>query len=170
MDCSHVDNLVILELSSHKTVVPFGWKKPPEVLAHLPFVKKPIKEFTLKNLLMNFVTNKTLRALTKSSPENSPNKLPRDYKANILVAEDNVINQKIVSKLLNKFGYSSVTIVENGKLAVEACKKSKYDIVLMDCMVCQMSFNFSLKSQTLFLDARNEWYRSNTTYIIRITV
>ncbi len=49
----------------------------------------------------------------------------------ILLAEDNVINQMFVVKALEKGGHM-VTSVENGKAAIEALGRDKYDVVLMD--------------------------------------
>ena len=49
----------------------------------------------------------------------------------ILLAEDNVINQKVVTGILRNHGHQ-VDVVENGALAVEAVKASAYDLVLMD--------------------------------------
>jgi CheY-like chemotaxis protein len=49
----------------------------------------------------------------------------------ILVAEDSVINQKIVSWLLESRGHR-VSIVRNGREAVAALKEQSFDIVLMD--------------------------------------
>ncbi len=49
----------------------------------------------------------------------------------ILVAEDQPINQKIISQFLQRKGYK-VTIVENGQLAVNRVKEEKFDILLMD--------------------------------------
>ncbi len=48
-----------------------------------------------------------------------------------LLVEDNIINQQVAKGILKKSGVV-VTIVENGKLAVEACEKEEFDIVLMD--------------------------------------
>ena len=49
----------------------------------------------------------------------------------VLVAEDNTVNQKIAKNILVKYG-ASVSVVENGKLAIEAVNQGGFDIVLMD--------------------------------------
>jgi CheY-like chemotaxis protein len=49
-----------------------------------------------------------------------------------LVAEDNVINTKVLVGMLQKLGVDC-TAVGNGQEAVEACQRQDYDIVLMDC-------------------------------------
>ena len=55
----------------------------------------------------------------------------------ILLAEDNVINQQLTVRTLTKRGHE-VTVVENGKLAVEALEKQSFDIVLMDVQMPEM--------------------------------
>lgn len=50
---------------------------------------------------------------------------------NILVAEDNVLNQKIVSHNLMKNG-ASVTIAVNGNEVIRAMENGKFDLILMD--------------------------------------
>lgn len=49
-----------------------------------------------------------------------------------LVAEDNVINSKVLVGMLDKLGVDCTAVV-NGQQAVEACQRQDYDIVLMDC-------------------------------------
>lgn len=49
----------------------------------------------------------------------------------ILLAEDNIVNQKLAVRILEKFGHK-VEIVSNGKLAVEAFEVKSYDLILMD--------------------------------------
>ena len=49
----------------------------------------------------------------------------------ILVAEDNIVNQKVAKRILEKAGHA-VVIAKNGKEAVEHAFQEKFDIVLMD--------------------------------------
>jgi PAS domain S-box-containing protein len=56
----------------------------------------------------------------------------------ILVAEDNVMNQRLVSAILERAGYQ-VKVVENGSLAVEAAKGSEFAAILMDLQMPVMN-------------------------------
>ena len=55
----------------------------------------------------------------------------------ILLVEDNPINQKVASRVLEKAGHS-VTIVGNGLEAITQVSDSKFDLVLMDVMMPEM--------------------------------
>jgi len=57
----------------------------------------------------------------------------------VLLAEDNLMNQQVIMKLMQRLGYTNVDKVENGKQAVEACLNKEYDIVLMDVMMPEMN-------------------------------
>lgn len=52
-------------------------------------------------------------------------------KVNILLAEDNAINQLVMTKMLEKLGHR-VTTVANGKKAIEAARNQPFDLILMD--------------------------------------
>jgi two-component system, sensor histidine kinase and response regulator len=52
----------------------------------------------------------------------------------ILVAEDNLINQKLTVRMLEKLGYQA-DVVENGQEALAALARSSYAVVLMDCQM-----------------------------------
>ena len=55
----------------------------------------------------------------------------KEFTANVLVAEDNPNNQKLIEILLKKIGITPI-IVSNGKDAVEEYKKQDFDLILMD--------------------------------------
>ena len=55
----------------------------------------------------------------------------------VLVAEDNEVNQKVVSRMLERLGHQAVVAV-NGREALERAKAGQFDIVLMDCQMPEM--------------------------------
>lgn len=57
---------------------------------------------------------------------------------NILVAEDNKINQKLIQAVLKRKGHN-VKVVDNGRAAVRAVEVDQFDIVLMDLQMPEMS-------------------------------
>ena len=52
-------------------------------------------------------------------------------KANILLVEDNLVNQKITKKMLTKMGHA-VDIAENGLIALKMVQQTNYELILMD--------------------------------------
>lgn len=79
----------------------------------------------------------TLKLHHAVNPEPKPMETPVDEgvrvgnKLSILVAEDNIINQKVAMANLRQLGHD-VEIAVNGKMAVEMYKKNHYDLILMD--------------------------------------
>jgi len=67
----------------------------------------------------------------------------------ILLAEDNEINQKVATRILEKSGHN-VVVVNNGKEALEKLESDVFDIVLMDIQMPEMdgfSATFALRSK-----------------------
>ena len=56
----------------------------------------------------------------------------------ILLAEDNAINQQVARRLLARLGYQA-DVVANGLEVIEALKRDRYDLVLMDIKMPEMS-------------------------------
>ncbi len=55
----------------------------------------------------------------------------------ILVAEDNLVNQRLIVRLLEKRGHR-VTLVADGRQAIEALDQGSFDLVLMDIQMPEM--------------------------------
>ncbi len=75
------------------------------------------------------IANEPLAAMETPAP---PLSSPRNRPLRLLVAEDNRINQAVISKILQRMGHT-VEIAENGHRALERLAREPYDAVLMDC-------------------------------------
>ncbi|MBO6522594.1 MAG: response regulator [Balneolaceae bacterium] len=69
----------------------------------------------------------------------------------ILLAEDNVVNQKVMKRFLERWEVE-MTIVENGAEALEALKKTRYDVILMDLQMPKMDGYEATKAIRTFSD------------------
>jgi signal transduction histidine kinase/DNA-binding response OmpR family regulator/HPt (histidine-containing phosphotransfer) domain-containing protein len=91
---------------------------------------KPVRE---QSLLDAFAQLFGFARMRRTEPARAPLPPPRSAvrSLRILLAEDNKINQQLVTMLLRKAEHQ-VDVVENGELAFEAVRNSTYDVVLMD--------------------------------------
>lgn len=61
----------------------------------------------------------------------------RNHSVRILVAEDNVINQRVAIGMLEKLGYKAVTVA-NGVEVLNTLRDMTFDLILMDCQMPEM--------------------------------
>ncbi len=64
-------------------------------------------------------------------------KMAEKYPLAILIAEDNITNQRVANIFLKELGYRADTVT-NGIEALEAINRKKYDVILLDIMMPEM--------------------------------
>ncbi len=74
---------------------------------------------------------KTLAVISKSHERSQLSLSKFDYKFNVLIAEDNKMNQRVIKYLLEQYG-AECTFVTNGLDAINIYKAINYDIIFMD--------------------------------------
>jgi two-component system sensor histidine kinase/response regulator len=95
------------------------------------YLNKPIDQSVLYNTLMTIADiNSPEQSLVTA---HSACKLPQ-FKARVLVVEDNAVNQKVAQGLLKKFGVQ-VDLAANGEEALSSLSHLPFDLVLMDCQM-----------------------------------
>lgn len=72
-----------------------------------------------------------------SRNENSFARTAADESLRILMAEDNLINQKVGKLILQRAGFN-IDLVGDGSEALEAHRANPYDVILMDCQMPAM--------------------------------
>jgi len=95
------------------------------IAAHLI---KPIKQ---SELFETIVTVLGVRPSDDGPSAEHEEALPELKGLRVLLAEDNIVNQKLATGVLNKLG-CDITVASNGARAVETWKSGEFDIVLMD--------------------------------------
>ncbi|HXU56253.1 MAG TPA: GAF domain-containing protein, partial [Casimicrobiaceae bacterium] len=102
------------------------------------YLAKPIRQSqlfdTLVSLLARDVAPKIEAAPGK--PQLDPHQAER-HPLRILLAEDNVVNQKLALRLLQQMGYRA-DLASNGIEAIESVRRQTYDVVLMDVQMPEM--------------------------------
>jgi CheY-like chemotaxis protein len=103
--------------------------------AHLA---KPVRSSQLFDVLVGLLARS--EQIASASVERQPTLDPdtsRRYPLRILLAEDNVVNQKLATRLLERMGYR-IDVASNGLEAVESVARQRYDVVLMDIQMPEL--------------------------------
>jgi len=100
------------------------------------YLMKPIKHSELLNAIL---TSFCALSLQEDRPPLITRHWIRErrHRLHILMAEDNPVNQKLVVRMLEKRGHT-VVVAGNGKEALAAMEKERFDLVLMDVQMPEM--------------------------------
>lgn len=101
-------------------------------------MSKPVKHTLLLQTVNRLLTNDHPPTQVQvKSVSDLDNDLPKEKRLKILLAEDNLFNQKLAIMVLNRLGYQ-VDVVSSGKEAVDALKLKEYNLILMDIQMPEM--------------------------------
>jgi CheY-like chemotaxis protein len=98
---------------------------------------KPLRQSQLFDTLATLLDSETApKAAVAAKPVLDPGMAAR-HPLRILLAEDNVVNQKLALRILQQMGYRA-DLASNGIEAVESVERQTYDVVLMDVQMPEM--------------------------------
>jgi signal transduction histidine kinase/CheY-like chemotaxis protein len=101
------------------------------------YLTKPIRQSHLFDTLVGLlVHDATPKVVAVNKPTLDPQMATR-HPLRILLAEDNVVNQKLAMRILQQMGYRA-DLASNGIEAIESVQRQTYDVVLMDVQMPEM--------------------------------
>ncbi|HEY9748089.1 MAG TPA: response regulator, partial [Allocoleopsis sp.] len=134
-----------------------------ETVEFAAFLTKPIKQSHLYNVLLHVLGTQPIPVKPSlATPPQLDRQIAQQHPLKILLAEDNVVNQKVALLLLQQMGYQA-DLASNGLQAVEAVRCQSYDVVLMDMQMPEMD------GLTATRCLHQEFPNGNRPYIIAMT-
>jgi Amt family ammonium transporter len=138
---SALENLTLLMLTSLDSLTSEDERK---TLRFAGVMTKPIRQSRLYDTIVSALQPRLAHeAFTPAQRELGQSDKGNETRAviaggaKILVAEDNEINQIVTGEILRGAGYSC-EVVGNGRLAIQALMRERYDLVLMDCQMPEL--------------------------------
>jgi CheY-like chemotaxis protein len=108
------------------------------------YLTKPIRERQLHDCLVAVMTQRpdsfrapAERASLPLITRHTLAETKAQVDLRVLLAEDNIINQKVATRLFQRLGYR-IDVVANGREVLEALSRIHYDVVFMDCQMPEM--------------------------------
>ncbi|MBI2215192.1 MAG: response regulator [Acidobacteria bacterium] len=128
---------------------------------------KPIKPSQLYNALVSILSGQPVRIIGRKSREVFDPTLGERSPLRILVAEDNTVNQRLAMLSLEHMGYRA-DVVANGIEALEAIRRQRYDLILMDVQMPELDgLQATRQIRMEFDDVTRPWIVAMTANAMR---
>jgi CheY-like chemotaxis protein len=98
---------------------------------------KPVRQTVLYECLVNVMAGQSQEPAAAPPAREPASTAPARIRGSILLVEDNLINQQVALGILQIQGYN-VTVVNNGREALDAHSQGDFDLILMDCHMPEM--------------------------------
>jgi two-component system, sensor histidine kinase and response regulator len=132
---------------------------------------KPIKQSRLRECLTTILSNGTTTSVVVSAQASIvvPDRQTLSTEVRILLAEDNLINQKVALHQLEKYGYRADPVAD-GSEVLAALSRKPYDVILMDCQMPEMDgYETTRAIRVREQSTENDGVRRPPVYIVAMT-
>ncbi|MCA9919062.1 MAG: response regulator [Anaerolineales bacterium] len=124
---------------------------------------KPAKPSQLYDTLLQLLNDNVIKPTSRlTATAKTATVEPLNLTLRILLAEDNIINQKVALRMLDRLGFRA-DVAANGQEAIDSLKRQNYDVILMDVQMPEMD------GVTATDYIRTNWPVGKQPYIIAMT-
>jgi signal transduction histidine kinase/CheY-like chemotaxis protein len=131
-------------------------------VAFAAYLSKPIKQSHLYNVLLSIFAGQPVPARQQPAAPQFDPQLGQRMPLRILLAEDMMVNQRLITVMLNRMGFRA-DVAGNGQEVLQALQRQRYDVVLMDVQMPEMD---GLEATRCI---HQQWAPSNRPLIVALT-
>lgn len=117
-------------------MTPFG-NRPELVHGISGYISKPVRPTNLQNALVQALSGVRTEPVRPAENSRLDHNLAERLPLRLLLVDDNQINQKVASRLLQQMGYRP-EIASNGLEAIRALERKPFDVILMDVQMPEL--------------------------------
>jgi signal transduction histidine kinase/CheY-like chemotaxis protein len=133
----HLTDAVVMMLTSGEQRGDIARCRELQILVHLT---KPVRRAELRAAIALALAGRSSsreQAVSTAIPHQISSGTPEHSRLRILIAEDNLVNQRVALRILEKQGHT-VVLAGNGRQALRALDEQAFDVILMDVQMPEM--------------------------------
>ena len=119
-------NVIMMSSGAHR-----GDMARCQELGFSAYLTKPVRQNELRDAVARSLDRRGTQSGSKASVPVKDRRAAPNRGMHVLLAEDNTVNQRLATRLLEKRGHR-VTVANNGQEAIAHLQQSSFDLVLMD--------------------------------------